>query len=184
MHSPHGTSSFRILETIEAYTTRRRWTFYVLLIWTGGMLASIIFFVPETYHPVYVFPNPGITATLRMFQTLEAQGAEAAPGDRRRSMESSNRKAAALCGPHGHEFHVPAHLALDIGTHVSMPLHFLGHPIGYSVPLLRCFPASFLRGVWARNMATWTVFPWSLCRNGYSHFVGSNLAPQLCSLGA
>jgi hypothetical protein len=54
------------------------------------MLASIIFFVPETYHPVYVFPNPGIIATLRMFQTLEAKGAEAAPRDRRRSMESSN----------------------------------------------------------------------------------------------
>jgi hypothetical protein len=85
-------SSFRILVTIEAYPTRRRWTFYVLLIWTGGVLASIIFFVPETYHPVYVFPNPGIIAiaTLRMFQTLEAKGAEAAPRDRRRSMESSN----------------------------------------------------------------------------------------------
>lgn len=24
------------------------------------MLASIIFFVPETYHPVYVFPDSGI----------------------------------------------------------------------------------------------------------------------------
>ncbi|KAJ5230394.1 hypothetical protein N7489_011102 [Penicillium chrysogenum] len=36
---------------INAFTTWR-WTFYVLLIWTGGMLASIIFFVPETYHPV------------------------------------------------------------------------------------------------------------------------------------
>jgi len=29
-----------------------RWTFYVLLIWSGGMLASIVVFVPETYHPV------------------------------------------------------------------------------------------------------------------------------------
>ncbi|KAI1829597.1 hypothetical protein DTO006G1_8334 [Penicillium roqueforti] len=36
---------------INAFTTWR-WTFYVLLIWTGVMLASIIFFVPETYHPV------------------------------------------------------------------------------------------------------------------------------------
>lgn len=29
-----------------------RWTFYVLIIWSGAMLASIAFFVPETYHPV------------------------------------------------------------------------------------------------------------------------------------
>lgn len=29
-----------------------RWTFYVLLMWSGFMLAAIIFFVPETYHPV------------------------------------------------------------------------------------------------------------------------------------
>lgn len=30
----------------------RRWTFYVLLIWTGTLLAMIVLFVPETYHPV------------------------------------------------------------------------------------------------------------------------------------
>lgn len=36
---------------INAFTTWR-WTFYVLLIWAGVMLASIIFLVPETYHPV------------------------------------------------------------------------------------------------------------------------------------
>lgn len=29
-----------------------RWTFYVLIIWTAAMLASIALFVPETYHPV------------------------------------------------------------------------------------------------------------------------------------
>ncbi|KAJ5653613.1 hypothetical protein N7490_000616 [Penicillium lividum] len=32
--------------------TNWRWTFYVLLIWTGVLLISIIFLVPETYHPV------------------------------------------------------------------------------------------------------------------------------------
>ncbi|KAJ5745657.1 hypothetical protein N7520_010839 [Penicillium odoratum] len=32
--------------------TNWRWTFYVLLIWTGVLLVSIIFLVPETYHPV------------------------------------------------------------------------------------------------------------------------------------
>ncbi|MCJ1351001.1 MAG: hypothetical protein MMC33_000983 [Icmadophila ericetorum] len=36
---------------INQYTTWR-WTFYVLLIWSGVMLALIIIFVPETYHPV------------------------------------------------------------------------------------------------------------------------------------
>ncbi|KAI5255249.1 MFS general substrate transporter [Aureobasidium subglaciale] len=34
------------------YNTSWRWTFYVLLIWSGIMLAAIIFLVPETYHPV------------------------------------------------------------------------------------------------------------------------------------
>jgi hypothetical protein len=29
----------------------RRWTFYILLIWTGVILISLLF-VPETYHPV------------------------------------------------------------------------------------------------------------------------------------
>ncbi|PYH90657.1 MFS general substrate transporter [Aspergillus ellipticus CBS 707.79] len=32
--------------------TKWRWTFYVLLIWTGVLLVLIILFVPETYHPV------------------------------------------------------------------------------------------------------------------------------------
>ncbi|KAJ5718000.1 drug/proton antiporter YHK8 [Penicillium malachiteum] len=32
--------------------THWRWTFYVLLIWTGVLLVSIVFLVPETYHPV------------------------------------------------------------------------------------------------------------------------------------
>ncbi|KAJ5484966.1 drug/proton antiporter YHK8 [Penicillium diatomitis] len=36
---------------IDYYTTWR-WTFYVLLIWTGVLLVSIVFLVPETYHPV------------------------------------------------------------------------------------------------------------------------------------
>lgn len=31
-----------------------RWTFYMLLIWAGAVLVSLILFVPETYHPVYV----------------------------------------------------------------------------------------------------------------------------------
>jgi hypothetical protein len=32
--------------------TNWRWSFYVLLIWAGVQLALIVFFVPETYHPV------------------------------------------------------------------------------------------------------------------------------------
>ncbi|KAJ5414101.1 hypothetical protein N7509_000728 [Penicillium cosmopolitanum] len=36
---------------INAFTTWR-WTFYVLLIWSGVQLISLIFLVPETYHPV------------------------------------------------------------------------------------------------------------------------------------
>ncbi|KAJ5344946.1 hypothetical protein N7541_007442 [Penicillium brevicompactum] len=36
---------------INAYSSWR-WVFYVLLIWTGVLLVSMIFLVPETYHPV------------------------------------------------------------------------------------------------------------------------------------
>ncbi|PWY69193.1 MFS transporter [Aspergillus sclerotioniger CBS 115572] len=36
---------------INQFTTWR-WTFYVLLIWTGILLVLIVFLVPETYHPV------------------------------------------------------------------------------------------------------------------------------------
>ncbi|OQE43711.1 hypothetical protein PENCOP_c003G03827 [Penicillium coprophilum] len=36
---------------INTFTTWR-WTFYVLLIWTGVLLISMILLVPETYHPV------------------------------------------------------------------------------------------------------------------------------------
>ncbi|PYH50083.1 MFS transporter [Aspergillus saccharolyticus JOP 1030-1] len=36
---------------INEYSTWR-WTFYVLLIWAGLELVSIVLFVPETYHPV------------------------------------------------------------------------------------------------------------------------------------
>ncbi|KAI8931649.1 hypothetical protein NX059_011299 [Plenodomus lindquistii] len=32
--------------------TTWRWCFYVLIIWSGVQLALIVFFVPETYHPV------------------------------------------------------------------------------------------------------------------------------------
>ncbi|KAF1998485.1 MFS general substrate transporter [Amniculicola lignicola CBS 123094] len=32
--------------------TTWRWCFYVLLIWVGAQLMLIVFFVPETYHPV------------------------------------------------------------------------------------------------------------------------------------
>jgi multidrug resistance protein len=37
-----------------------RWSFYILLIWSGFMLAAIIFLIPETYHPVV---SPTKTAT-------------------------------------------------------------------------------------------------------------------------
>ncbi|GIJ92651.1 hypothetical protein Asppvi_001929 [Aspergillus pseudoviridinutans] len=36
---------------INTFTTWR-WTFYVLIIWTGAILVLICFCVPETYHPV------------------------------------------------------------------------------------------------------------------------------------
>ena len=99
-------------------------------------------------------------------------------------MESPNRKDEAVCDSDSSAIHVPPRSPINIGANVSMPLHFLSHPIGYSVPLLWRFPASLQRCVWTSNMAARTVFPRSVCRNGYSHFVGSDLAPKLRSLGA
>lgn len=32
------------------------WSFWILLIWSGLMLAAITFFIPETYHPVVRWP--------------------------------------------------------------------------------------------------------------------------------
>lgn len=98
-------------------------------------------------------------------------------------MESSDRKATAFYSSDRRTFHVPPYASLN-GADVSMPLHFLGHPIGYSVLILWCFPAGFPRDLWPINLAAWTVFPRSVCRNGYSHFVRSYLAPKLRSLGA
>jgi hypothetical protein len=37
----------------------RRWTFYMLLCWAAAMLLLVYFFVPETYHPMYVYAKFG-----------------------------------------------------------------------------------------------------------------------------
>jgi len=34
------------------YNVDWRWTYYVLIIWSFGLLMAIIFLVPETYHPI------------------------------------------------------------------------------------------------------------------------------------
>ncbi|XWW98735.1 hypothetical protein V2A60_006737 [Cordyceps javanica] len=34
------------------YNAHWRWTYYVFLIWTGVMLFAVVFFVPETFHPI------------------------------------------------------------------------------------------------------------------------------------
>lgn len=99
-------------------------------------------------------------------------------------MESSDRKVAAFCEPDRAALHEKTSSAISIGANVSMPLHFLGYPVGYSVPLLWCFPASLFGSFRASNMAAWVVFPWFVCRHGYSHFVRSILAPKLRSPGA
>ncbi|KAF7545980.1 hypothetical protein G7Z17_g8759 [Cylindrodendrum hubeiense] len=36
------------------YNTDWRWTYYVLLIWGFAILVSIVFLVPETYHPILI----------------------------------------------------------------------------------------------------------------------------------
>ena len=41
----------KLVQTQANNSCRRRWTFYVLIIWSGVMLALITAFVPETYHP-------------------------------------------------------------------------------------------------------------------------------------
>jgi len=56
MHLLPGKFLRRLVAIFKANITYRRWVFYVLLIWTGVLLASMIFLVPETYHPVYEYP--------------------------------------------------------------------------------------------------------------------------------
>ncbi|OAQ98834.1 hypothetical protein LLEC1_05740 [Akanthomyces lecanii] len=34
------------------YNVDWRWTYYVFLVWTGVLLVAVVFFVPETYHPI------------------------------------------------------------------------------------------------------------------------------------
>ena len=56
MHIPAGEFLDYLYETNQANMILRRWVFYVLLIWTAVLLMSMIFLVPETYHPVYGSP--------------------------------------------------------------------------------------------------------------------------------
>jgi len=55
-----GPSAGPIIGGFINYYLDWRWSFYVLLIWSGLMLAAIIFFIPETYHPV-VSPRMGLS---------------------------------------------------------------------------------------------------------------------------
>lgn len=59
----------------------------MLLIWTGSVLGLIVFFVPETYHPVYVSPMSGLLSapTDFLFRLLrrKAQRLRRETGDER-----------------------------------------------------------------------------------------------------
>lgn len=52
MLTPTGEFVDQTFRLTQANMILRRWVFYVLLIWTGVLLISMIFLVPETYHPV------------------------------------------------------------------------------------------------------------------------------------
>lgn len=52
MLTPTGKFVDQTFRLTQANMILRRWVFYVLLIWTGILLISMIFLVPETYHPV------------------------------------------------------------------------------------------------------------------------------------
>lgn len=48
-------------KNIEAdFMEHRHWTFYMLLCWAAAMLLLVYFFVPETYHPMYVYAKFGL----------------------------------------------------------------------------------------------------------------------------
>lgn len=52
---PNVAAAHRLRRTqcpADSVMSCRRWTFYVLMIWAGAVLAMITFLVPETYHPV------------------------------------------------------------------------------------------------------------------------------------
>lgn len=68
-----GPSAGPIIGGFINYFLDWRWSFYILLMWSGLMLAAIIFLIPETYHPVVSpptnFTNSSILTTSSFFAT-------------------------------------------------------------------------------------------------------------------
>lgn len=99
-------------------------------------------------------------------------------------MESADREARSLSGSNRSAFNVSPRAPFDTGAYVPVSLYLFGHSARYFVPILRCFPAGFLRGLRNGHMAARSMFPWSFRGNGDGNSLRSDLAPELYSPGA
>lgn len=99
-------------------------------------------------------------------------------------MESPDREARPLSGSNRPAFDVPPRSPFDIRAYVSVSLYLFGHSLGYSIPILRSFPAGFLRSLRNGHMAARPMFPWSFRGNGDGNSVRSDLASELHPPGA
>jgi hypothetical protein len=55
-------------------------------------------------------------------------------------MDRPNREDASIGNADGPTIYVPAYPSLGARAYVSESVYLFGHPIGYSVPLLRSLP--------------------------------------------
>jgi MFS family permease len=47
-------TSHHVIQTMTKVLLNRRWSFYILIIWSTVLLLGTVFLVPETYHPVII----------------------------------------------------------------------------------------------------------------------------------
>ncbi len=59
-----------------------RWSFYILLIWSGLMLVAIICLIPETYHPVVSSQSVITHKSMLTILAPEEQSSKVAQRDR------------------------------------------------------------------------------------------------------
>lgn len=85
-------------------------------------------------------------------------------------MDRPNRKDATIGSADGPTIHVSAYSSIGARAYVSESVYLFGHPIGYSVPLLRSLPIGLRNRVRLFIMATRSLLPGSLCWHGHRDY--------------
>jgi len=113
-----GPSSGPLIGGFINYYLSWRWTYYIILIWSGVLLIAIIVFVPETYHPV-------VLKTKARNLRLETDGnSYYAPGEGPVRMDA-RRVALTLMRPFQLLFLEPMCLCLDIYSALLLGILYL-----------------------------------------------------------